>query len=187
MYKGIKKLAAALLTAAMLLNVAGGAMAATKSQTTGPTETEAPQTEAPQKEKEHDTFKTTTALYRIRKSWQNYKTITVPKNEKFGGKTYTVKEIRGDAFAKCKNVKTIVLPNTLTTIRGKAFHGATKLKTIKIKSKNKIKVYKTAFKGLTTSKMTIIVTNKMSKTRFNALKKQLRKVGFKGKIQRKKI
>jgi len=47
-----------------------------------------------------------------------------------------------------------------------------------------VKIKKAAFKGVSTSKMTIKVTS-MSKSEYKAFVKQLKKAGYKGKVKYK--
>ncbi len=99
-----------------------------------------------------------------------------------------------------KKVKTIVFNNTITKdgvkckvtkIDAKAFKGAKKLRTIKIKNKNLKTVSKNAFKGLKKSqlkKIKVKISKKLTKKQFNSLKKQFKKAGIPAKnIKRVKL
>ena len=99
-----------------------------------------------------------------------------------------------------KKVKTITFSGTVTKdgvkckivkIDSKAFKGATKLRTIKIKNKYLKTVSKNAFKGLKKSqlkKIKVKISKKLTKKQFKSLKKQFKKAGIPAKnIKRVKL
>ena len=114
------------------------------------------------------------------------KTITVPSTVVVNNVEYSVVEIKAKAFKNASKATKVVIPKTITKIDKKAFSGAKKLETIKFNNTKNITVAKGAFKGLKTSKMKIVVTNKMSKKQFKKFKETLEKAGFKGTIKRQK-
>lgn len=100
------------------------------------------------------------------------------------GISYTVTGISSKAFADCKEMKTVELPDTITEIGEKAFSGAKKLKKIELTSLVAPKISKKAFKGLETKKITITYDPQMSKGEVKKLKKALKKAEFEGKLKK---
>lgn len=92
------------------------------------------------------------------------------------------------AFTKSK-VKTVEVNTASVRIKKNAFKGTkTKNPTIYINGAKKasdVKVGKGSFTGLSKKAKIVVSKKSMSKKQFNALKKKLRKKGFKGKIVRK--
>ncbi|MDY4515067.1 MAG: leucine-rich repeat protein [Lachnospiraceae bacterium] len=109
---------------------------------------------------------------------------TVPAKISVGGVKYTVTAVAPNAFKTWSKVKTLILPNTVKTIKAKAFTGCKSLKTIVLKNKKAAKVAKNSFKGLNTKKMSIKVKAKMTTKEYKKLQTNLRKAGFKGKISK---
>lgn len=110
--------------------------------------------------------------------------ISVAATVTVKGVEYKVTTVAPNAFADCAKATKITLPTTIKAVKANAFTGAKKVKMIVLKSNGKVSVNKSAFKGLSTKKMTIKINKKMSKANYNRLVKQLRKAGFKGKIKR---
>lgn len=110
---------------------------------------------------------------------------TVTATLKVNGVKYRVATIGPNAFKSWKNVKTLILPGSVSLIKAKAFSGCKSLKTIVLKNKKATRVKKNAFKGLNTRKITINVKVKMTAKNYKKLQANLRKAGFKGKITKK--
>ncbi len=75
------------------------------------------------------------------------KSISVPATITYGGITYKVTEVSGNAFKNNKKVTRVKLGSNITTIGVSAFRGCKKLKTITISSKKLKTVGKKAFSG----------------------------------------
>ncbi|MDE6555402.1 MAG: leucine-rich repeat domain-containing protein, partial [Duncaniella sp.] len=58
--------------------------------------------------------------------------LVIPRNVDFGGSTYTVGIIGSGAFEDRKDLREIVLPESITDIRGTAFAGCTDLRSVNI-------------------------------------------------------
>lgn len=111
-------------------------------------------------------------------------TVTVNSTVKVDGVKYTVTAISDKAFVNATKAKTIVIPKTITTIGAKAFTGISKtVKTIQFNVTKAPKVVSTAFKGVSTKKMTITVSKKMSAKELKKFKAELKKAGFKGTVK----
>ncbi len=98
------------------------------------------------------------------------------------GVTYKITAIGANALSSSKQVKKVVVPKSVRTIKKKAFSGLKNLKKVVLVGNKYTKVAKGAFKGLKTKKITIKLSSKMSKKAFKKMKKQLKKAGFKGKV-----
>ena len=59
-------------------------------------------------------------------------TVKIPAKVTYNSKEYTVKIIGQDAFADCKSIKTINIPNGVTAIKSGAFSNCTSLKNVYI-------------------------------------------------------
>ena len=70
--------------------------------------------------------------------------IVIPETIIYEGKSYTVEYIGYDAFAGCTNLKSVILPNSISLIDNRAFKGCTGLTYVYIPQKAKI--CKDAFK-----------------------------------------
>ncbi len=103
-------------------------------------------------------------LIGVNKKYYNRKVKGVPQNPGINGYKFTVTAIAKNAFAKLKKVKVIKFNFTKAP-----------------------KVAKGAFGKLNTKKITIKVSNKMSKKEFKKFSTRLKKAGFKGKIKRVKL
>lgn len=68
------------------------------------------------------------------KNYSQLDTVVVPEEVIYNGKTYIVKGIGWMAFNGCKNLKKLVLPNTITYIATAAFDGCDSLMSINIPS-----------------------------------------------------
>ena len=68
------------------------------------------------------------------KNYSQLDTVVVPEKVIYKGKTYIVKGIGWMAFNGCKNLKKIVLPNTITYIATAAFDGCDNLMSINMPS-----------------------------------------------------
>lgn len=53
--------------------------------------------------------------------------VIIPETVTFNGITYTVTEIRGDAFESCRSLKSVTIPNSVTKIGSCAFDGCADL------------------------------------------------------------
>lgn len=187
--KTLKKLLCCMLTAILVVSSASAVFAATNSPT------QAPQ---PQRLSTQGTTvggisnckvdTSTSGNAAVTNMHSNSKTqINVSSSVKVRGVKYTVTRIKADAFKKCKKTKKVVLPSTLKQIDSRAFTGASKLKTVTLKSSKSPKVSKGAFKGLDTKKMTIEVNKKISASEYKKLVKAMRAAGFKGTIKKVKV
>lgn len=76
---------------------------------------------------------------------KNSKKVTIKKSVKILGKTYPVKEIGANAFAKKSKIQTVVINADITKIDKKAFYNSKKIKTITIKSKKLKTIGKNSF------------------------------------------
>ena len=65
-------------------------------------------------------------------------TIVIPETIIYEGKSYTVEFIDNDAFADCTNLKSVILPNSISVIGYRAFKGCTGMTYIYIPQKAKI-------------------------------------------------
>ena len=70
--------------------------------------------------------------------------IVIPETIIYEGKSYTVEYIGYDAFAGCTNLKSVILPNSISSIDNRAFKGCTGLTYVYIPQKAKI--WEDAFK-----------------------------------------
>ena len=75
-------------------------------------------------------------------------TVTVPATVKVSGVTYKVTSIAKKAFKNNKKLKKVTIGANITTIGANAFAGCKNLKTVDIKSKKLKSVGKNAFKGI---------------------------------------
>ena len=62
--------------------------------------------------------------------------IDIPGSVTYGGRTYTVNSIRYSAFAYCKSLTSVTIPNTVTEISGNAFWDCAVLTSIEVNAKN---------------------------------------------------
>lgn len=85
--------------------------------------------------------------------------IKVPATVKYKGKTYTVTLICGEAFAECKKITSVTIPETVTYIGKKAFANCTALTRVTLPNSLEV-LEKGAFSGCTALK-TIILPNKL--------------------------
>jgi len=76
------------------------------------------------------------------------KTATVPATVKIEGKSYKVTSIAANAFKNNKKLTKVTIPKGIKTIGANAFAGCKNLKTIVVKSTTITKVGKNAFKGI---------------------------------------
>nr|MCR5546333.1 leucine-rich repeat domain-containing protein [Lachnospiraceae bacterium] len=121
----------------------------------------------------------------VTKLTSSKKRVSLGATVEVDGVVYTVTSIGKNAFKNCKKVQTVTLPETITTIEKGAFAGAKKLRTIKLDIEKSITVEKNAFKGVNTSNMIIKVSKSMSKKELKKFKKELKKAGFEGSVERK--
>ncbi len=183
MKKAMKRIAALALAAVLTFGTAVTSMAATESPTTG----KKPVTQ--DNVKSEDNIYTTKTY---RKGWMriksakavNKKKVAIPETMTINGITYRVTSLGAGSLKKWKKVKTIVLSKNVDTVHGYTFKNCKKLRTIIVKNTQPINFYKRAFKGVDTKKLTIKFSKNMSKKDFKKTKKRLRKIGFKGKIER---
>ena len=75
-------------------------------------------------------------------------TVTVPATVKVSGVTYKVTSIAKNAFKNNKKLQKVTIGANITTIGANAFAGCKNLKTVDIKSKKLKSVGKNAFKGI---------------------------------------
>ena len=68
--------------------------------------------------------------------YHNKKSVTIPKNVNYEGKTYSVTSIDDNAFFYCLDTEFVFLPNTINHIGNYAFAGCTKLETIQMTQSN---------------------------------------------------
>lgn len=108
---------------------------------------------------------------------------SIPSKVKEGGKTYNVTAI-GDYANENKNLKSISIPSTVTTIGKSAFQNASKLKTITINGKLK-KIGKNAFSGIN-KKATIKIKVKNKKD-FDKIVKLIKNAGAPKTVSYKQI
>lgn len=188
MNKMMKKVLVGVMAATMLIGSVTTAFAATGSATVSvepqkQTAVKAEKTETGITPTVNTSKKGTATITEIKKT--SKKTVTIGKTVTVDGVDYKVTKIAAGTFENCTKVKTVSLPSTITTIGSNAFTGASStLKTIKINSAKKVTVEKSAFEGVSTKKMTITVSKKMSSKDYKALKKSLKAAGFEGKIKR---
>lgn len=60
--------------------------------------------------------------------------IAIPNTVMYNGKTYYVKEIKSGAFAECKSLNSIIIPEGVTSIGDKAFQGCKRLMMVSLPS-----------------------------------------------------
>ena len=181
MFKSVKKLFAGVLAAAIMLSGAEAAFAA-GSPVTAPT---AVTEEKVKEDNSGDIYATWDYGHAslVTKEKTSKKSVTVPATVVVKGYTYDVTVVRNDAFKNAKKMTKVVLSKNTSIIRKKAFRTNKKLKTIVAKTTKKMSIAKTAFKGIDTKKITFKANKKMSKKNKAALKKALKKAGFKGKLK----
>lgn len=126
----------------------------------------------------------TASITRLEENEQ--KVIKVSSTVVVDGITYTVTRISARAFADCKRMKRVELPDTITEIGARAFLGAKKLKRIEFTSDKAPKISKKAFEGVDTRKMTITYPKEMEKKEITKFKKRLKKAKFEGKVKKSK-
>ncbi len=68
--------------------------------------------------------------------YHNKKSVTIPKNVNYEGKTYSVTSIDDNAFFYCLDTEFVSLPNTINHIGNYTFAGCTKLETILMTQSN---------------------------------------------------
>ena len=73
---------------------------------------------------------TTTLSVNSHKGYEGVDKIIIPEKVTYMNRTRTVTSIGKCAFAKCKDLKTVVLPNTITKIKEGAFYWCNSLSTI---------------------------------------------------------
>ncbi len=102
--------------------------------------------------------------------------VIFPKNSK-------IKIIGSYCFSFCRDLKKITLPKSVKEIKGDAFSCCDKLRVITLLSKKPPKIKsKSVFDHTNTKKMTIKCPN-MSKASNKKFRKQLKKIGYKGKVK----
>lgn len=99
--------------------------------------------------------------------------ISIPASVKIGGKKYKVTSIQNGAFKNNKKLTKIFIGKNVTKIGKNAFAGCRNVKTVMFKSKTVTSVGKNAFKGIN-SKAKFIFKGNAAK-----IKKQIRKSGYK--------
>lgn len=115
-------------------------------------------------------------------SKKNVSKLVVPATITAGGKKYKVTSIGKKAFYKNTKIKAIVIGKNVTGIKGYAFYGCKKLKTITIKANGVVGISNNAIKGI--SKKAVI---KVPKKLVKKYKKKLKsKTGFKKTMKIKK-
>ena len=108
---------------------------------------------------------------------------SIPSKVKEGGKTYKVTAI-GDYANEDKDLKSISIPSTVTTIGKSAFQNASKLKSITINGKLK-KIGKNAFSGIN-KKATIKIKAKNKKD-FDRIVKMIKSAGAPKTVSYKQV
>ena len=72
--------------------------------------------------------------------------VVIPSSIEYNGNTYSVTEIKGDAFASnCDNVTSVTIPESITRIRANAFNGCTGLTTINYNATNCTQIGSSSF------------------------------------------
>ena len=66
----------------------------------------------------------------------NAEKITIPESVEYNGMTYAVKTIAAKAFANCTGIKSVVLPNSLSSIGSQAFSACSALKDVYARMEN---------------------------------------------------
>ena len=109
----------------------------------------------------------------VTKASASAKRVTVKNKIRIGGKDYVVKGVAAGAFKNCKKLIGVKFTNTSISIGKNAFKGCKKLKKISfVKAKN-VKISASAFAGCKK------ITFKTAKNRRAALKKAVKRSGFK--------
>lgn len=170
-----KKVAALALAAAISVGSAATAFAASSSPVTAPVTDNTAKTVIKHTVSYNTKKKTATLKIANKKR----KTLTVNR-VKVKGVRYKVTAIAGNAFKGAKATK-VTIGKNVKTISKNAFKGS-KVKTIILENRN-VTIKKGAFNGLNTKKMTIKVN--CTKKQLAAVKKALKKAGFKGTVKRK--
>lgn len=123
--------------------------------------------------------KTVTA-YSIFKNGAN--TAKIPSSIKVAGKTYKVTMV-GDYALENKNIKSITIPSTVTSIGKEAFSKASKLKSITIQGKLK-SVGKNAFSGINKK---AVIRIKASASDYKKIVKLIKKAGAPKTVTYKRV
>ena len=100
------------------------------------------------------------------------------------GTVYNITTIGSGSLKDAADVKTIELGEEIERIEKKAFSGADNLKKIKVTGAKAFRVEKGAFGKLDTSKVKVIVSDKMSDKEYKKLQVRMRNAGFKGTFSR---
>jgi redox-regulated HSP33 family molecular chaperone len=112
-------------------------------------------------------------------TWFSVKSKVTYKN-----KSYTITRIAENTFSKNKQLTSVTLPSTITTINKDAFAGLTKLKRINLNVSKDITVYSGAFGSINTAKVTIRIPKSTTNAQLKKLKAKFKAAGFKGTIKR---
>ena len=81
--------------------------------------------------------------------------VDIPKEVTYNGDTYSVKGIEYDAFSDCRNLISVTIPNTVTSIGGSAFEGCSNLTSVTIPN-SVISIQSSAFDGCSSLTSVII-------------------------------
>lgn len=120
--------------------------------------------------------KKTVTVTRVKK--QNSRKIRIPSSVKINGYTYKVTAIGPKAFRKNRKLTSITLGANITTIGKESFMGCRNLRSITLNTNKLKKVYKNAFKNIS-SKAKIRVPKK----KLQLYKRYLKKSGISKKIK----
>lgn len=188
MIKGIKRVLAGMMAAAVVLTAVPTVAFAAGSPTTSVQPTKQTEVTAEKKNGIEITVNTSkdgqASIDVIEPTTK--KNITVASKVTVNGVSYTVTEISANAFTNCSKATKVTLPSSITSIGKNAFAGNETIKNIALTSKKAPAIDKTAFKGVDTQKMTVTYSKKMSKAEVKELKAALKAAGFKGKVKKAK-
>ncbi len=184
MVKSMKKILAGLMAAAIAFTAVPVAAATSPSTSTTPVVAEDVKAEAVKGiTATVDTAKDGTATV-SKIAATSKKTVEIPPRVTVDGVSYKVTKLDSNALSGCKKATTVRVPAAIDTISKNAFKGCTSVKTIKMITRDGVKIEKGAFSGLDTTKITIVVNKKMKASEFKKLKAALKKAGFKGTVKK---
>lgn len=141
--------------------------------------------------KEPDVFTCKNIVYKVTKENEvtvsvpvkkSLKSVTIPAAVTYGGKTYNVTGIAGNAFKNNKKLKTVTLGKNITSIGKSAFAGCSNLKNIKILSLKIKTAGKSCFKSVNRKAVITVPSGK-----YKYYRNMFNKRGLKKTVKYRKI